>query len=91
MSVGPSATTDNTEKTAATSAQFTTEAAQNTTDTTQVPSVEHTTLSNMTVVRDPDHDHGSFNASNIDPFSQEVNGSLYRNLLVRILDGMHSK
>jgi hypothetical protein len=77
--------------TEATTAQVTTEAAPTTTNTTEEPSVEHTTFPNMFAVRDTDHNCGTFNVSVINPFSQEVNGSLYKYLLIKILDGLHSK
>jgi hypothetical protein len=72
---------DITETTAATSVQVTTEEQ----------SVEPTTVPNMAVVRDTDHDHGSFNVSIINPFSREINGSLSKYLLAKILGGLHSK
>jgi hypothetical protein len=69
----------------------TTEVAQTTTNMTEEPSVENTTLPNMVVVRDTDLDPGTFNVSVINPFSREENGSLYKYLLVKILDGLQSK
>jgi PKD repeat protein len=87
----PNAATDSTETTAATSAQVTTEATDMTTDSTEEPSVEITTASNMVVVRDSDHEDGAFNASGINPFSTEVNGNIYKYLLVKMLNGLNSK
>jgi hypothetical protein len=72
---------DITEATAATTAQATTEQQ----------SAEYTSVPNMVVVGDDDDDRGSFNVSVIKPFSRQVNGSLYKYLLVKILGGLHSK
>jgi hypothetical protein len=60
-------------------------------DTTGGSSVENTTAPNMVVVRDSGHEHGAYSASGINPFSQGVNGSIYKYLLVKILSGFHSK
>jgi hypothetical protein len=88
MPVVPTVSTDTTE---ATTAQVTTEATQTIADTTTEPSAELTTNPNMVVLTDSGHGHGTFNASVINPFSQEIKGNLYKYILGKILHGLNGK
>ena len=45
----------------------------------------------FTVAKDTNRSHEFFKAPNVDPFAQEVNGSYYTYLLLRVLEGMDSK
>jgi hypothetical protein len=93
------ATTDNPKKTesfndtetTASSADVTTVTTQTTENgISETPEAEHVTLSSIVFVKDIDHSYEFFNASNIRPFSTEVNGS-HKYLLDRTLKEIRSK
>jgi len=51
----------------------------------------HMSQSHVTVLQDTNSSHGFFKAPNIDPFAEEVNGSHYGYLLLRVLEGIDRK